>query len=251
MGSTTVVNANANAASKRQASPAAAPIQPLRNEIARVYTHLHPALVLSIYALKFPALVADPVPTLLSTLVPLAVLQIVYVAVCLPPTGGAPTLRKQKPGEKKGRVPGPLEQGLNSKIVPAFLSLLLATLAATPLLTSVLVLFGAPVTTHHYHTLLCGAHIALLSTLPLVYVHGVHGETWRQIVALLLPIDEVYGGLIGTLLGAWLGAVPIPLDWDRAWQKWPVTIVTGAYVGYALGKLLGGTLLKGKKIMFE
>jgi phosphatidylinositol glycan class F len=47
----------------------------------------------------------------------------------------------------------------------------------------------------------------------LVYVHGVDGETWRQVIALLLPIDEVYGGLIGTVLGAWLGAVPIPLDW--------------------------------------
>jgi hypothetical protein len=29
----------------------------------------------------------------------------------------------------------------------------------------------------------------------------------------MLPIDEVYGGLLGTVLGAWLGAVPIPLDW--------------------------------------
>jgi hypothetical protein len=38
---------------------------------------------------------------------------------------------------------------------------------------------------------------------------------------------------------------------DREWQKWPVTIVTGAYIGYAVGKLLGGTLLKGKKIMFD
>ena len=37
---------------------------------------------------------------------------------------------------------------------------------------------------------------------------------------------------------------------DREWQKWPVTIVTGAYIGYVVGKLLGGTLLKGKKIMF-
>lgn len=37
---------------------------------------------------------------------------------------------------------------------------------------------------------------------------------------------------------------------DREWQKWPVTIVTGAYIGYAMGKLLGGTLLKGKKIVF-
>jgi len=114
MATTTAVNVNATG--KRQASPPA-PIQPLRNETARLYTHLHPALILSLYALKFPALVADPVPALLSTLLPLAVLQIAYVAVCLPPTGGTPTLRKQKPGEKKGKVPGPLEQGLNSKIV--------------------------------------------------------------------------------------------------------------------------------------
>ncbi|KAJ4362440.1 Glycosylphosphatidylinositol (GPI) anchor assembly protein [Neocucurbitaria cava] len=248
MASTTVVNANAT--SKTPPS-SAAPIEPLHNDTARLYTHVHPILVLSLYAYKFTSLVADPVPTLLSTLAPLAVLQIAYVAACLPPTGGTPAIKKQKPGEKRGRVPGKLESGLNAKLVPAFLSLLLTTLAATPLLTATLVLFGAPVTTHHLHTLLCGAHIALLSTLPLVYVHGVTGETWRQAVALLLPIDEVYGALLGTVLGAWLGAVPIPLDWDREWQKWPVTIVTGAYIGYATGKLLGGTLLKGKKIMFE
>lgn len=248
MASTTVINANATA--KVQPSPAA-PIEPLHNDTARLYTHVHPILVLSLFAYSFRSFVADPVPALLSTLPLLAVLQIVFVVVSLPPTGGTPTIKKQKPGEKKSRVPGRLEKGLNSKIVPAFLSLLLSALAATPLLTSTLVLFGAPVTTHHLHTLLAGAHIALLSTLPLVYVHGVNGETWRQIVALLLPIDEVYGGLIGTVLGAWLGAVPIPLDWDREWQKWPVTIVTGAYIGYAVGKLLGGTLLKGKKIMFD
>lgn len=38
---------------------------------------------------------------------------------------------------------------------------------------------------------------------------------------------------------------------DREWQKWPITIVTGAYIGFAVGKTVGGTLLKGKKIMFE
>lgn len=37
---------------------------------------------------------------------------------------------------------------------------------------------------------------------------------------------------------------------DREWQKWPVTIVTGAYGGYVVGKLLGG-VLKGRKILFE
>jgi len=82
-------------------------------------------------------------------------------------------------------------------------------------------------------------------------VHGIDGSTWREIIALLRPVDEVYGAMIGTVVGAWLGAIPIPLDWDREWQKWPVTIVTGAYVGWAVGKVLGGTLGKGKKIMFE
>lgn len=134
---------------------------------------------------------------------------------------------------------------------PAFLSLTIALVVAAPLLTATLVLFGAPLTTHHAHTLLAGAHISFLATLPLVYVHGVDGSTWREIVALLRPVDEINGAMIGTVVGAWLGAIPIPLDWDREWQKWPVTIVTGAYAGYALGKLVGGTVARGKKIMFE
>jgi phosphatidylinositol glycan class F len=46
-----------------------------------------------------------------------------------------------------------------------------------------------------------------------VYVHGVDKDKWRTIIALLLPIDDVYGGALGTLIGAWIGAVPIPLDW--------------------------------------
>lgn len=134
---------------------------------------------------------------------------------------------------------------------PGFLSLMIASVVATPLLSAILVLFGAPLTTHHAHTLLAGAHISFLAIIPLVYVHGVEGATWREIIALLRPVDEVYGAMIGTVVGAWLGAIPIPLDWDREWQKWPVTIVTGAYAGYVVGKLLGGTVVKGRKIMFE
>ncbi|KAF2189027.1 GPI-anchor biosynthesis protein-like protein [Zopfia rhizophila CBS 207.26] len=232
--------------------PPAAPINILDNDTAKLYTHIHPILVLSLYAFQFKSIVADPVPALLRTLIPLSVLQIAYVAICLPPTGSNATpVAPPKPGQKKKPVPGKLESGIQGKIIPAFLSLLLSTLAATPVLTITLILFGAPIATHHAHTLLCAAHISLLATLPLIYVHGVEGEKWREIVALLLPIDEVYGAMIGAVLGAWLGAVPIPLDWDREWQKWPVTIVTGAYTGFAVGKLVGGTLLKGKKISFE
>lgn len=37
---------------------------------------------------------------------------------------------------------------------------------------------------------------------------------------------------------------------DREWQKWPITIVTGAYVGCVVGKFAGGVLLRGKRIEF-
>lgn len=110
---------------------------------------------------------------------------------------------------------------------------------------------GAPVTTHIPHTTLAGAHFALLATLPLFYVHGVSGVRWRALAGLAAPVDEVFGAALGTCVGAWLGAVPIPLDWDRDWQAWPVTIVAGMYGGWAVGKLLGGTIGWGKNISFK
>lgn len=36
---------------------------------------------------------------------------------------------------------------------------------------------------------------------------------------------------------------------DREWQEWPVTILTGAYIGYLIGKTLG-TIFQGKKLPF-
>lgn len=38
---------------------------------------------------------------------------------------------------------------------------------------------------------------------------------------------------------------------DREWQKWPVTIITGAYIGWAAGRLAGEFLFKGKRIEFD
>ena len=52
---------------------------------------------------------------------------------------------------------------------------------------------------------------------------------------------------LGACVGAWIGAIPIPLDWDREWQKWPVTIICGLYAGAVIGKVAGG-LLKGSKM---
>lgn len=55
--------------------------------------------------------------------------------------------------------------------------------------------------------------MALLTVTPLVYVHGVDGNVWKQVWAFARPADAVWGGALGACVGAWLGAVPIPLDW--------------------------------------
>ena len=92
--------------------------------------------------------------------------------------------------------------------------------------------------------------MSLLTTPGLFYTRGLRAESWRQIVSLAAPFDAVQGAAVGGVLGTWLGAIPIPLDWDREWQKWPVTVVAGAYVGSLVGKVGGGTLAWGKIVDF-
>jgi GPI ethanolamine phosphate transferase 2/3 subunit F len=83
------------------------PIELLPNDIARVVTHLQPIIYLSSFYLRFPALVADPVPTLLVSLIPLALCQIVYCIVCLPAAGAAAKLPKKAQKGTIGAVKKP------------------------------------------------------------------------------------------------------------------------------------------------
>ena len=115
----------------------------------------------------------------------------------------------------------------------------------------IVVLFGAPLTTHLPHTALLAIHLALLTTPQLYYAHGLDKDQWLKIASMQIPIDELYGMTLGACLGSWIGAIPIPLDWDRDWQKWPITVVTGMYIGAVVGKLAGGYVFKGWKIKID
>ena len=55
--------------------------------------------------------------------------------------------------------------------------------------------------------------MAVLTATPLVYVHGVDSTVWKDVWGFARPGDLVWGGALGACVGAWLGAVPIPLDW--------------------------------------
>ena len=41
-----------------------------------------------------------------------------------------------------------------------------------------------------------------------------------------------------TVLGAWLGAFSLPLDWDRPWQVWPTPCCLGAVGGHVAGNVV-------------
>jgi GPI biosynthesis protein family Pig-F len=69
--------------------PSVPPIDFLSSTAARTYAHIHPALLLSLYVMRFPGLVADPVSNLLLGLPFLAALQGTYVVTCLPPAGSS------------------------------------------------------------------------------------------------------------------------------------------------------------------
>ncbi|KAJ5156934.1 Glycosylphosphatidylinositol anchor biosynthesis protein 11 [Penicillium canariense] len=269
------VNTAASPSQAPAEKPSAPPIDILPSLLAQTYSYVHPAVLLGLCALRFETVVADPVRELLADLPWLAALQISYVMLCLPPAGTtsievgsgadedkkkAPrspsgpsvTLRPGKPAYRRKQSSG--RSGLAAiwaKLMSAFLSLALTSLLATPMIAVLLVLFGAPLTTHNAETLLCAAHMALLSATGLVYVHGVDGSIWKQVWGIARPADAVWGGALGTGLGAWFGAIPIPLDWDRPWQAFPITILAGAYIGCAFGSLVSRTpLLYGKRIEF-
>jgi len=103
------------------------------------------------------------------------------------------------------------------------------------------VLFGAPATELVWNTALWAAVVSSLTALPAACALGSSLEQWRR-----LFVDgrhhnaseaELKCCAWGTVLGAWLGALPMPLDWDRDWQAWPLTCVYGALGGHALGLL--------------
>lgn len=255
------------------------PVELLSSDAARVYKHIHPALVLGIFYAVFSHTVSDPVTSLTYLLVPLATLQIAFCCICVPASSSdiksinaqAAASGSKSSQQQRRKKPATWQADLTSKAIvcfalfstehhidanmnyqPAILSTILSFFITSPPLLILAVLHGAPVTTHIPQTLLLATHLSLLSCVPLFYAHGVSSYRWRTLYSLLAPIDELMGAALGTIVGAWIGAIPIPLDWDREWQKWPVTVVTGAYMGWAVGGTLGGwSEVKGTHITFD
>lgn len=84
--------------------PSAPPVNILPSQLAKGYSYVHPVLLLTLCAARFQALVADTVQELLRDLPWLALLQISYVMLCLPPAGSTQAIEAGSEGEEKKKA---------------------------------------------------------------------------------------------------------------------------------------------------
>ncbi|KAK6182128.1 hypothetical protein SNE40_009883 [Patella caerulea] len=111
----------------------------------------------------------------------------------------------------------------------------------------VAVVFGAPFLQHTNETFHLAILLTVTTVLPCCLALGTDIGNWVQVF--VLNSYEVGGPLICyitsimAVLGAWVGAFPIPLDWDRPWQIWPISCVIGNLIGYSGGLLLSSLYL--------
>lgn len=277
-------------AAQRILKPTTQAIPLLDNDLAKYYGLAHTGQLLIYYYFRSSALVANPLTTMIEDLVTLALSQCLFCAICLPSVGNwysgtdagemvkgsAASGRGQKSSsgtsKKKsgkagrdtggswqsrilvGHVPHSCTIHVLTKFEPTSIALILSLMIPTVPLMVLALILGAPLypTNLLPHTLVLSAHVSLLGTLPIFYTHGVSAAAWKDVSAAWLPFDEagVWAGTVGAVVGAWFGAIPMALDWDREWQKWPCTVLWAAVLGWGIGRMLtnGLSLAIGRRI---
>lgn len=104
----------------------------------------------------------------------------------------------------------------------------------------IVVLMGAPLSMLVAETYILSVHLSLLAIQPVLVLFRLEHDQLCK----FFTVDAIYSKILSntvlcstffSFVGAWLGVIPIPLDWDRPWQQWPITILTGAYLGGFFG----------------
>lgn len=110
-----------------------------------------------------------------------------------------------------------------------------------------MVLLGAPLYMGKIETYILSFHFALIIFQPLLICYDFNFKKFMELreledVPKAVISHPILAGCSLTIVGAWLGTLPIPLDWDRPWQQWPITIMVGGYIGAFVGPLVGLTI---------
>ncbi|CAE6452585.1 unnamed protein product, partial [Rhizoctonia solani] len=145
--------------------------------------------------------------------------------------------------------------------VLAFQEAAIAVAFTAPLAFTLLVLFGAPINSHLIPTAFLAILLSILTVWTPAYTFGVPSLTSQTLkaeerrqkwIGLFVefsarsPVDRaILFPAVGAILGCWLGVSPMPLDWDRPWQAWPLTSAYMAVIGHLVGS--GVSLALGRR----
>lgn len=120
-------------------------------------------------------------------------------------------------------------------------SFLVILIAGWILTGYIVICFGAPLLNEQIKTACFVTELCILSIWPIILIEGPNLDKIKGVLRgedLDSLSNLLYKNAFGAIFGAWLGAIPIPLDWDRSWQIWPLTCVIGCYFGAFLGQIV-------------
>ncbi|XP_054839937.1 phosphatidylinositol-glycan biosynthesis class F protein isoform X2 [Eublepharis macularius] len=87
----------------------------------------------------------------------------------------------------------------------------------------IIVLYGAPLIESILETFLFAVLLSTFTTLHCLCVLGPNFQAWLRVFskngAMSIWDNNLQITTMCSVVGAWLGAFPIPLDWDRPWQE--------------------------------
>ncbi|XP_065920536.1 phosphatidylinositol-glycan biosynthesis class F protein-like isoform X2 [Dysidea avara] len=98
---------------------------------------------------------------------------------------------------------------------------------ASVIFVVIAVLFGAHPMQNHLGTILWAVLMSLFCCVPSASMFDVYRLKRMSSTSTLV--------VACTLLGSWVGAFTIALDWEKPWQVWPIPCNFGATVGHVLG----------------
>uniref|UniRef100_A0A8C8RXZ9 Phosphatidylinositol glycan anchor biosynthesis class F n=1 Tax=Pelusios castaneus TaxID=367368 RepID=A0A8C8RXZ9_9SAUR len=91
-------------------------------------------------------------------------------------------------------------------------------------------------------TFLFAVLLSTFTTLQCLCMLGPNIQAWIRVFskngAMSIWDNSLQITTMCSIVGAWLGAFPIPLDWDRPWQIWPISCSLGATFGYVAGLII-------------
>uniref|UniRef100_A0A8C9G678 Phosphatidylinositol glycan anchor biosynthesis class F n=1 Tax=Pavo cristatus TaxID=9049 RepID=A0A8C9G678_PAVCR len=91
--------------------------------------------------------------------------------------------------------------------------------------------------THLTWLCVCSVCVSVLS-ISLCLILKPSPSSKRSSLAMSIWENSLQITTMCSILGGWFGAFPIPLDWDRPWQVWPISCSLGATFGYMAGLII-------------